>query len=374
MSKDLLTFLQRKENLAERFVRQIKKSGKNFYCYGAGHYLQFSLEFLRRHGLAPAAVLDTVRDGTFEGIPVIRYEHFLSSCPPADSIFLITAPSHALEIRASLEQRFDPENIVCFETELYLRCFPDIDAYRQYLTKYWAEMTAFRAALEDDASRHTFDCVLKGRITGDQRYFGDCYVPDQYYPRDIISFSPGEVMVELGANDGKTLAEFLRLCPDPKRVYCFEPDPECIPLLHAIRVSKPAYCDKIVIVQKGAWSHTTKLRFFAGGNVSAGNGHIVSVGQEDTETIETAAVDDVVQEPISYMKMDIEGCELEALHGAEQQIRRNTPSLAICVYHKMTDFLDIWMFLKNMVPGYHFYLRHHNRYSGTETVLYAVMW
>ena len=69
--------------------------------------------------------------------------------------------------------------------------------------------------------------------------------------------------------------------------------------------------------------------------------------------------------------MDIEGSELEALHGAEKQIVKNHPVLAVCVYHKIEDILNIWDYLRMLVPSYRFYLRHH-MWSGSETVLYAI--
>ena len=107
-----------------------------------------------------------------------------------------------------------------------------------------------------------------------------------------------------------------------------------------------------------------------------GSSHIVSSdaeGDSSTYQIEVAAVDEMVGEDITYMKMDIEGAELEALKGAEKQIRKNKPKLAVCVYHKPEDFLEIWGYLKSLVPEYRFYLRHHNAYNGSETVLYAVV-
>jgi hypothetical protein len=69
--------------------------------------------------------------------------------------------------------------------------------------------------------------------------------------------------------------------------------------------------------------------------------------------------------------MDVEGSELNALKGAERVIKENEPILAICVYHKIEDFVEISDFILSVIPNYKLYLRHHN-ISGTETVLYAV--
>ncbi len=57
-----------------------------------------------------------------------------------------------------------------------------------------------------------------------------------------------------------------------------------------------------------------------------------------------------------FIKMDIEGSEMEALRGAEKLIRSRKPSLAVCVYHKENDIVDIPLYLKSLVPEYKLYL------------------
>ena len=72
------------------------------------------------------------------------------------------------------------------------------------------------------------------------------------------------------------------------------------------------------------------------------------------------------------IKLDVEGAELESLKGAEKTILRDKPKLAVCIYHKPEDLTQIPLYIKNLVPEYKLYIRHHsNRF--TETVLYAVM-
>ena len=72
------------------------------------------------------------------------------------------------------------------------------------------------------------------------------------------------------------------------------------------------------------------------------------------------------------IKMDIEGAEFDALHGAEKVIRRNKPLLAICVYHRQGDMLAIMTYLRELVPEYRFWLRHYSVLD-FETVLYAAI-
>lgn len=78
------------------------------------------------------------------------------------------------------------------------------------------------------------------------------------------------------------------------------------------------------------------------------------------------------KETPTFIKMDIEGAELEALEGAKTTIVKNKPKLAICLYHKPDDLWKIPLYLKDLVPEYKFYIRHHGKVRW-ETVLYATI-
>ena len=68
-----------------------------------------------------------------------------------------------------------------------------------------------------------------GRISGNQNYFIDNMVPNQYYPKDIIHFSDKEVMIECGANNGNTMLEFVDAVGHRyNHIFLFEPDKDCV--------------------------------------------------------------------------------------------------------------------------------------------------
>lgn len=73
----------------------------------------------------------------------------------------------------------------------------------------------------------------------------------------------------------------------------------------------------------------------------------------------------------TFIKMDIEGAELDALRGAEELIKANKPKLAICLYHHVHDLWTIPLYVKSLVPEYKLFCRE-NR-SGTEFVMYATV-
>jgi len=90
----------------------------------------------------------------------------------------------------------------------------------------------------------------------------------------------------------------------------------------------------------------------------------------------TKKIDDFTEEEEiepTYIKMDIEGAEGATLIGAQCCIEKYTPKLAICIYHKTSDLINIPLYIINGFKNkYNFYLRHHSSKNIWETVFYAI--
>jgi hypothetical protein len=109
----------------------------------------------------------------------------------------------------------------------------------------------------------------------------------------------------------------------------------------------------------------------SGDNIQFGSNRLNANGNVMARVVR---IDDDIPEDVTFIKMDIEGAEIDALNGAIRQIQKNKPKLAISLYHKLPDLLDIPKLVKSFVPEYKLYLRHHP--AGfpfpTEYVLLAV--
>jgi hypothetical protein len=96
------------------------------------------------------------------------------------------------------------------------------------------------------------------------------------------------------------------------------------------------------------------------------------VGVDGEMVIDCIALDtEMVDKKISFIKMDIEGSELAALQGAMNIIKNQRPVLAISVYHKFFDIIEIPRFLSSLGIDCEYYLRHYTL-NASETVFYAV--
>lgn len=187
----------------------------------------------------------------------------------------------------------------------------------------------------------------------------------QYF--DMFSPNRNEVFVNAGAFQGETDADFVRWTNGSyKKIFAFEP------ITSNVEICKRYYAENgiknVDIFCKGTWSETGQISFAEG----------VSQGQitvDGANTIETIKIDDALADydgEITFIKMDIEGAELEALRGTKELIRKNKPRMAICIYHKPEDLYEIPGYLLSLVPEYRFKVRQYTSMNW-ETVLYAAV-
>src|SRR5207302_7323178 len=59
----------------------------------------------------------------------------------------------------------------------------------------------------------------------------------------------------------------------------------------------------------------------------------------------------------TFIKMDIEGAEPDALRGARETIRRTQPILAVCVYHLQNHLWQVPLLMRELFPAARFFLR-----------------
>lgn len=216
--------------------------------------------------------------------------------------------------------------------------------------------------VSDDISRHLLDKLWSFRINSDISALEGLQdnEKNQYFESFVPLNTPVRTFLDIGGFDGYTTEEFLRRSGQNSRSIIFEPEG------HNYTTCKEKFsnCPNVTIHNIGAGSVKSELRFSSNGSGSSINEHGNSI-------IQIEKIDDVVSEPVSYIKMDIEGFEMEALIGATETIRLNKPILAICVYHKPNDFWQIPNFILEINPNYQVFVRHYTE-SIYETVMYFV--
>lgn len=191
---------------------------------------------------------------------------------------------------------------------------------------------------------------------GDELYFGP----------DFLKPVSNEIYVDAGCYDGDTILKFIEFCDgNYKKIYGLEPDPAN--LKKTLECVKENKLHDVEITPKGAWSEECDLTFANNSNMDS-----KICKTEEGIKIATTTIDNIVgDDAVTFIKMDIEGAELEALKGAKNTIIKNKPRLAISIYHNPIDILEIPTYINTIAPHYIYFIRHHTSID-KDTILYAL--
>lgn len=177
-----------------------------------------------------------------------------------------------------------------------------------------------------------------------------------------------ETFVDAGVYDlGSTLG-FIEWCSgNYNRVFAFEPDEENYKCCE----ERCASLEKVSLFRSGLCDKRGNIGFVSG----FGGASCIENRERDTyadSEIQVVDLDSVVKgEEVSFIKMDIEGAEEKALLGAKRTITEQKPKLAICVYHKPEDIIELPALVLAMCQDYKLAFRHYSVNSANETVMYA---
>jgi FkbM family methyltransferase len=238
------------------------------------------------------------------------------------------------------------------------------DALLDDLWTHRADVQALHERLADDRSREVLAAVIGFRRTLDPAVLQPVLTEhDLYAPEGLFEFGSDEVYVDAGSYDGDTIRSFIgRVQGRFDDIYAFEPDPVTFEKLKANFRDEP----RVHPFHAGLHSHGGSLRF----RDDASRGAIFAADGEIEMPVTT--IDDVLGDRrLTYIKMNIEGAEIDALKGGRNAIAKWRPRLAISVYHRASDLWRIPQLALELNPDYRLYLRQHDG-GIIETVLYAL--
>jgi FkbM family methyltransferase len=342
--------------------------------FGAGHFGRKTLSGLRKAGIEPIAFMDNdarLWNTSVEGVPVLSPEE-AARRHGDQATFVITIwrgegsdrMAHREAQLRSLGCRYVMTFLPLFwkYAEVFLPHYP-VDLPHK-VHRQAEEVLRAGHLWSDDASRSEYLAQVRWRLCGDFALPG----PVQhtiYFPLELCPLSDHEVFVDCGAYDGDSIRSFL---DQPKKsfekVYSFEPDPANFRKLEK-EVSLRPERESITLQCAAVGAHSGTVTFSGDGNEAS------SVGKGNT-VVNCVTLDEALSgaEP-TYIKMDIEGAELDALNGSRGIIQRHSPVLAICSYHVQNHLWKIPLLIQSINPNYSFFLRPH-LLEGWDLVCYAI--
>jgi FkbM family methyltransferase len=365
--------------VAERREFDRLSGGREIVLMGAGGLGRRALAGLRRHGVDPLAFADNGRQGTtLDGVrvlsPAAAAQEFGRRAAFVVTIWGANSPHRFAHSREQL--RALGCDVVCSFPPLFWK-YPDglLPFYLQDLPSRLLEQRAdvLRAfdVWEDEASRDEYVAQVRFRVNADFDGLSHPVAHPQYFAGDPFDWSGGEWIVDGGAYDGDTLRTLSRLHGDRfGHVLALEPDPANFAKLQATAAGlPPAVRAKIDCRQVAVGSEPTTLYLDATGTAASATTVAPSAG---TIAVPADTIDALVDGAApTFIKLDIEGFEPDALEGARQTIRRHAPVLAVCVYHLQDHLWSIPLLLRKWRDDYALFLRPHNE-EGWDLVCYAV--
>lgn len=216
-----------------------------------------------------------------------------------------------------------------------------------------------RSLLKDDESRDVFDRVLEYRLTANLGVMeGFSFLPlEQCFP-DFMEPN-GEVFADVGGYQGETSLEFIKRCPNYKKVYLFEPSPSNF----SVAKSRLSGFRDVNCIHKGVSNAPDTLRFDVEGSRS-------SFTQQGSTEVAVDSLDNLISEKITFLKMDVfEPAESRVIEGATKHILNDHPKLALVVYHKPNELWAIPRQVLSIREDYDLFLRHYTE-GIYETVMY----
>ncbi len=353
-------------------------SDRPIVLYGAGGMGRRTLAGLRRLGRPPVALSDrnpALHGTVIDGLPVLPPDQAVAR-HASEAVFVVSIWNgendfRYVDIRESLRALGAVH--VAPALALYWR-HPEL-----FLPHYSLGLPApvlevkddileLAGALADDFSLDVLHRHLNWRL---HLKFEALPVPvggPCYFRPELFALRPDEYLIDCGAYDGDSLSLYLKLTAGTKaKALALEPDPGTHRRLLEWLAKQPA-ADRARVRTSdlAVGRRRERLRFNANGLASAG------VSDTGNVEVECAPLDEILnEERPTFIKMDVEGAELDALIGARRVIAEARPTLAICIYHCPDHLWTIPLLLHRSLPRHRIYLRPHG-FEGWDLVCYAV--
>jgi FkbM family methyltransferase len=326
--------------------------------FGAGNASREMARYLRDQGLTIAAYLDNdpAREGSrHDGVEVMgpgAVHHPDLRCLP----IVVSTEAQAAVGRQLLDDLGVPLARVFSQVSNMLR-----GHYRtSLLREHRADLEWLLGRVADQESRDYLAALIRVRWTMDpSQSRRNARVSGQYlYNHPDTAPHPGDLIVDCGAYTGDTARDFLERLAGKASIHALEPFPANFARLEALAASLPP--GTVVPMRVAAGAAKGMATLTAPGEEASmyprlGTGEPGGIG------VSVERLDDLFAGTrVNYVKMDIEGAEVDALRGAASLIARDKPTMVIASYHRPEDLWEIPRLVEAIDPGFRLYAGHNH--------------
>ena len=335
-----------------------------------------ALDFLRDVGLEPVLVIDAqaaqIREsGAWAGIELCEPHeapaHLRSEALLAVSV--VTSP--VLPIIEGLQQQG------------WTHCVPFYDVAESFRPAHPLSNGWFAEPLDTTGLANTGDCLddwaddlsrahhlmfLVWRLARQEWQFDGVAVDNSsrfFIPEVLAALRPDEVFLDGGAHHGSVSQAFLAATAETSRIIAFEPDNENAERYASWMETLPEQIQSRIELRRVALDARSRQRRFHNGL-----GYMSQFADSGTTGVVTGTIDASGVEP-GFVKLHLEGGELDALKGGHSCLKRSRPIIAATVYHNADGVWRTARWLRANLENYHLLMRTHS-WCGTGAVIYAL--
>lgn len=340
----------RAKDFCEAFVR----GSRPRFLFGRN---QYALSIAKAHDI-DGFIDDFTTEISFHGKPIAKLESL-----PRDALVVnCVAVGRPITAQRRIDVfGYDQLDYYSFirESGLTLEPIEYWTGFADHFEREQERYTALQERLRDPQSKEVLSRIVNFRLTYDldhMRPFSDTQA--RQYFENFLVYGDEEVFADIGGFDGITSEEFTRRCPDYKGIYVFEPNSQNLEKARNRIGGDP----RVQFVAAALGDKDGTVRFDCSGSSSRVTG-------EGAVEVQMARLDTHIHAGFTFLKMDVEGAEASVIAGARQVIERHHPKIAVSVYHRPADLVDIPQMILSVRDDYEIALRHYTE-GFTETVMY----
>lgn len=337
----------------------LKETKKPIVLYGMGNGADKIIKVLDGTGIPFKGVFASdgfVREKVFHGFKVTDFATLQKEF--GDMIVLLCFGSSLPKVIENIKKIAQTQELYAPDVPVYGDILFDIN----YAKNNAQELKNVYDTLCDEISKRTFENTVKYKISGDIKYLFDCEVSEDEPYESFLKLDQNEIFMDLGAYRGDTVKDFLKRVKNYQKIYAVEPDRKTF-----FKLTKECVGLKNAEFLNACISDTDGKRVF---NMDSSRGS--AVGKDGTE-IDCFSIDGILKSaPASFIKMDIEGEELNAITGAKDTILKHKPKMLISCYHRSEDLIEIPKKVLEIRSDYKLFMRHFSSLPAWDTCFYFV--
>lgn len=362
-----------------RFDQLAGEFNETLVIYGAGNLGKKSLRGLRKVGIEPLAFCDADSDlwgASIEDLKVLAPEEaarkygqnaafVVAVWSPGEKRQISYIKGGLVKLNCLIVTSFLP--LFWKYPQIFLPHFRLDLPHKVYKQK--EDVKKAFSLMSDQISRRLYLDHLKLFLDEEYEVQSATLTEGAYFSTGLFDLSSEEVFVDCGAFDGDTIRDYLaKLRTSFRRIIAFEPDPKSFARLQDYVLALQDDIRKKIVLYNSCVGRTHgTVRFHSAGFWSC-------VRDDGSLDVDSVALDQLLADTgATYIKMDVEGAELDALVGGRNTIHENHPILGICAYHRQDHLWRLPLLIKSIISGrYHFFLRHYGQFGFGDTISYAV--